>query len=85
MKNSMLMKSDISYSKWYKLNFLYNLVLQGYQIELNENDKNIFLLKIHKLFTDTDVSTCPHPYNSKDQFIKNTIFKICLNRATVLQ
>lgn len=76
---------ELSYSKWFKLNFLRNLVIQGYRLDLNENDKNIYLLKMHKMFTETDVSSCPHPYNSKDQFTKNAIFKICLNRATILQ
>jgi hypothetical protein len=76
---------ELSYSKWFKLNFLRNLVIQGYKLDLNENDKNIYLLKMHKMFTETDVSSCPHPYNSKDQFIKNAIFKISLNHALVVQ
>jgi hypothetical protein len=91
-----------SYYKWYKLNFLYNLVLQGYTLTNdlagfphklqtdekdkmrkldNENHKNIFLQKMYKIFEDTDVSSCPPPYNTKEHFLKSTIFKICYHEA----
>ena len=104
-KNTEMIDPNIkteSYSKWYKLNFLFNLVLQGYSLisDLsgfphkykpdekdkmrkldNDNYKNIFLQKMYKLFNETDISSCPSPYNSKDQFLKNTIFKLCYNEA----
>jgi hypothetical protein len=76
-------KSGVDYSKWSKLHFLYNLVLQGYSLQKNKNDLNykIFLNKMYKIFNETDVSSCPSPYNSKEQFLRNTIFKICYNEA----
>ena len=76
-------KSGVAYSKWSKLHFLYNLVLQGYSLQKNKNDLNykMFLDKMYKIFNDTDVSSCPKPYNSKEQFLRNTIFKICYNEA----
>jgi len=76
-------KSGVDYSKWSKLHFLYNLVLQGYSLQKNKNDLNykIFLNKMYKIFNETDVSSCPSPYNSKEQFLRNTIFKICYNQA----
>jgi hypothetical protein len=89
-------KNGDAYSKWFKLHFLHNLVLQGYSLCKN-NDLNyiqgyplpknnginykIFLDKMYKIFNETDISSCPSPYNSKDQFLKNTIFKICYNEA----
>jgi hypothetical protein len=89
-------KNGDAYSKWFKLHFLHNLVLQGYSLCKN-NDLNyiqgyplpknnginykIFLDKMYKIFNETDISLCPSPYNSKDQFLKNTIFKICYNEA----
>ena len=88
-------KNGLAYSKWFKLHFLYNLVLQGYSLQKNDLNylqgyplpKNnginykIFLDKMYKIFIDTDVSSCPSPYNSKEQFLRNTIFKICYNEA----
>lgn len=98
---SMYNKNGDVYSKWYKLNFLYNLVLQGYSLTNdtsgfpfeyqlndekkkkldNDNYKNMFLQKMYIIFNDTDVSSCRVPYNSKEQFLKNQIFKICYNQA----
>jgi len=75
------------YSKWSKLHFLCNLVLQGYSLHKKNNEINneIFLDKMYKIFNETDISSCPSPYNSKDQFLKNTIFKICYNEARNMQ
>jgi hypothetical protein len=91
-----------SYYNWYKLNFLYNLVLQGYSLTNdltgfpyklkkdekdkmrkleNENCKNMFLQKMYKMFEDTDISSYPSPYNSKEQFLENDIFHLCYNEA----
>jgi hypothetical protein len=70
------------YSKWFKLHFLSNLVLQGYSLYKNNGiNYKIFLNKIYKIFNETDLSSCPPPYNSKEQFLRNTIFKICYNEA----
>jgi hypothetical protein len=76
-------KSGVAYSKWSKLHFLCNLVLQGYSLHKNESfNYKIFLEKMYKIFNETDVSSCPSPYNySKEQFLKNTIFKLCYNEA----
>jgi len=75
-------KSGVDYSKWSKLHFLYNLVLQGYSLQKNESfNYKIFLDKMYKIFNETDLSSCPPPYNSKEQFLRNTIFKICYNEA----
>jgi len=89
-------KNGDAYSKWFKLHFLYNLVLQGYSVCKNNDlsylqgyplPKNnginykIFLNKMYKIFNETDLSSCPPPYNSKEQFLRNTIFKICYNEA----
>jgi len=76
-------KSGVAYSKWSKLHFLCNLVLQGYSLHKNESfNYKMFLEKMYKIFNETDVSSCPSPYNySKEQFLKNTIFKLCYNEA----
>ena len=75
-------KKGDEYSKWFKLNFLSNLVLQGYSLHKNNNSNyKVFLDKMYKIFNDTDISSCPSPYNSKEQFLRNTIFKICYNEA----
>ena len=75
-------KSGVAYSKWSKLHFLYNLVLQGYSLCKNNGiNYKIFLDKMYKIFNETDLSSCPSPYNSKEQFLRNTIFKICYNEA----
>ena len=73
---------NAEYSKWFKLHFLSNLVLQGYSLYKNNGiNYKIFLNKIYKIFNETDLSSCPPPYNSKEQFLRNTIFKICYNEA----
>lgn len=78
-------KSGVAYSKWSKLHFLCNLVLQGYSLQKNESfNYKMFLDKMYKIFNDTDLSSCPKPYDSKEQFLKNTIFKLCYNEAKTL-